>query len=197
MIFRYVYDNGPLYPKRIKVLETQRSQELGQSIRGYKIHCGIFSQTGNKTYVRLLKKYNCKIIHLTRKNALDRLVSFKLASETGNWVTWAWESKEKQELYNNCQVTIPPHELFNDMRKSRRLSTIVTDTFTDIINVHYEDLKKDFNKIASWLDCTISNAPARTAKQRQQPKNKLIANYDELAKALREKDLDWMLQENL
>lgn len=136
------------------------------------------SQSWNKiwTYVRR----NFRVIHLKRRNLLDRFLSLKLAIENNCHVSY-----ENQECYTKS-VYIDPIELQNAIEvslKGRKECEIIFK-HTPCLEVWYEDICEDYENhievIQDFLGVVPKDLKPTTIKQRTESQSMLIDNYEEL-----------------
>jgi hypothetical protein len=126
-----------------------------------------------------------KIIHLKRKNLLDRYLSHQLALRLNKWVAY---QGEKPTTYQ--PITLDPTDCFKDFHKTVWYQEKIDDLFKDnpTIEVTYEDLCNDTDqecrRIQDFLELDFQELSAKTRRQRTQKKSELVTSYGELRKQL-------------
>lgn len=134
-----------------------------------------------------LQSPDIKIIHLKRKNLLDRYLSFVLACRSNMWI--ALQEGKESKTYNE-PVTINLAKCFQDFHRSLWYQEEADDFFQENpkIEVIYEDLCDDLvgesNRIQDFLELELEELAPKTRKQRTRKKSEVIANYDDLEKYL-------------
>jgi LPS sulfotransferase NodH len=174
------------------------SNTLDNQIIGFKI---IYEQLSLENIDKLMHTFNCKIIHLKRKNYLDILVSLKLAKETNKWVKlssnkksdyikhdWDNEVDFKNTSDDNItiRINIPATEcldFFNHLEKNEEEHTNFLIE-KPVHTVYYEDLINHANEVHSslleYIGVKQTPLSAITLKQKLHPNSEIITNYNEL-----------------
>ncbi|MCA9917730.1 MAG: sulfotransferase domain-containing protein [Anaerolineales bacterium] len=128
-----------------------------------------------------LRDEGVKIIHLQRRNLLDRYLSFQLAMRSNIWI----KLKDAPDNHN-APIVLDPQDCFNNIKYSEQLRAERAEFFSNnlVLNVAYEDLQADFDGetavIQQFLGVSPQALTAKTKKQTTKQKRELIANYDEL-----------------
>lgn len=128
-----------------------------------------------------LRDEGVKIIHLQRRNLLDRYLSFQLALRSNIWI----KLKDTPDDHN-APITLDPKDCFENIRYSEQVRAEWAKFFQDnlLLDVAYEDLHTDFAGqtavIQQFLGVSAHPLSSQTRKQITKRKRDLIANYDEL-----------------
>lgn len=133
-----------------------------------------------------LVRRGARVIHLRRRNRLERYVSMKRADQTRAWVV----TDEQAKAPRHALLTIDPADCIQSMEALARDEATYAARFDGVstLDVFYEDLLADpegvGEQVQRFLDLPVGTLQARTRKLRQRPLAETIANYDDLAAAL-------------
>lgn len=131
-----------------------------------------------------LRSPHIKVIHLKRRNLLDRYLSFKLAMRSDVWI--AFKNKENGASKDKGPIILEPDECFNDFRNSLNQQKELDELFKDQpkLDVIYEDLRANIpdesRRVQEFLGLKFQDLAPRTKKQQTKKKSEVIANYEEL-----------------
>lgn len=132
-----------------------------------------------------LKSAHVKIIHLKRKNLLDRYLSYALALRSNVWISYTIEN----DAYNE-PITLDPADCFKDLNRSLLYQQQIDGFFENNLKleVTYEalhcNLVEENRKIQQFLGLEYQELSSKTIKQRIRKKTEIIANYNALKQQL-------------
>lgn len=127
-----------------------------------------------------------RIIHLKRRNLLDRYLSLQLAYMSKKWIAFQGDPSPSYSR----PLTLNIKDCFRDFHRSVWFQNEVDDFFKDspILQVIYEDLAGDpvgeCIRIQQFLGLEIKQLLANSVKQQTKKKSEIIVNYDQLKKQL-------------
>lgn len=124
-----------------------------------------------------------KIIHLTRANILNTLVSRKIAG-----LTDAWSSNDKSSSADKGvqQISFTPEELSEGFQQTRNWETEFASLFAahPIYPLTYESLiahqDEQFRRITEFLGVPAYRPRSQFKKQSKAGQKEIVSNYDEL-----------------
>lgn len=151
---------------------------VGFKIFYYHSHKG----QNQKLWKRLLNDRSIKVIHITRRNMLNTLLSRYKAGVSDHW------ANTKGNAEKHMKFNIPYEEALKDFQWTKRLEQEYRIKLKDhkILEVVYEDLEKDANKVMNevqrFLGVDIQKLAPSTYKQRNHSIKDSIENYEELKK---------------
>lgn len=123
------------------------------------------------------------IIHLIRRNYLERLVSFRKAQLTGHWGEGATGG---HGVDVPIRIEVNPMELRKDLEAADRFETDTDFRFSNHrhLKIIYEDLVCDAPKaladVSKLLGIKHAALATKTRKQNKQPVRSSIRNFEEL-----------------
>jgi len=124
-----------------------------------------------------------KIIHLKRKNDLNRIVSFKLAEASGQWRSI---NKSNIERVSKIHLTLSYKECLDFFRQTKVEEEKIDKYFSSHqkLTLTYEDLVKDMEyktrNILSFLGLKLQKLTTEYLKQNKRPQSVVLENYWEL-----------------
>jgi LPS sulfotransferase NodH len=130
-----------------------------------------------------LKENDIKIIHMKRKNLLDRYISLQFAKNTGIWIEY---NEEKMNHENDKTIFIDVSDCVQNFYKTEMIQSEVDDYFNNSNKaiIFYEDLcaypKGEPDRIQKFLETEPHDLNSPTKKQQNKKKREIIQNYDEL-----------------
>ena len=128
-----------------------------------------------------VKRGDVHVVHLRRRNLLDRYLSHQLAMNTDKWILFNDQERRPSEA-----ITINPQACLTDFHERTWFIEEAENVFEESprFEVFYEDLaadsRKEMRKIQQFLGLAVADLSAETKRQRKKEKTDLIANYDEL-----------------
>jgi LPS sulfotransferase NodH len=128
-----------------------------------------------------LRSNDVKVIHLKRRNLLDRYLSQQLAEISGEWVAYENPSEKPTE-----PVRLDPKECLKDFHTAIWFEQLADEFFDDSpkLEVSYEDLvdnpEKESRRLLDFLGVEFHELSAKTLKQQTKKRSEIIVNYDEL-----------------
>ena len=129
----------------------------------------------------LARTNDLKIIHMIRKNSLKALVSFTIAKQTCEFITFA-----KPQRDNTLRIHLDFDECIRYFRQIHAWQKQYTDFFGShaIHTVVYEDILKDELKettaIQKFLEVPVNTLSSPVVKQNHRPLRDIISNYTTL-----------------
>lgn len=129
-----------------------------------------------------LRDRGVKVIHLQRRNLLDRYLSLQLAQRSNTWL----KLNEASGDYGDEMITLDPYDCFRDINGSQWWWHEADGFFADNprLTVTYEALVDDqdvvTDEILDFLGLVQQPLISQTKKQRSRPKPQRIANYEAL-----------------
>jgi LPS sulfotransferase NodH len=132
-----------------------------------------------------LRSPHLKVIHLKRRNLLDRYLSFKLAMRSDVWIAFK-NNTENGASKDKGPIILEARECFEDFRSSVNQQEELDEFFKDQpkLDVIYEDLHSNImdesRRIQEFLGLKFQDLPPQTNKQQTKKKSEVIANYEEL-----------------
>jgi LPS sulfotransferase NodH len=169
----------------VEYLKNVYSQqpETAQAV-GFKL---FYTHARNSEWSHLreyLKSANVKVIHLKRKNLLDRYLSHQLADRSNEWVVY------KKHGAATEPIRLDPPACIKDFQRSVWFQQQEDEFFKDnpFLEIVYEEfvanLAGESAKLLSFLEVELRDLTPKTMKQRTEKKSKIIANFDELKEQL-------------
>jgi LPS sulfotransferase NodH len=131
----------------------------------------------------LVQHKEVKIIHLMRRNLLEKYTSLMIARKTDVWVRKESDlPKEHEPIYISYHDCL---EHFILSMQSRRYYSKLFNRHAHL-DLYYEDLvnnqKDQIDKLLGFLDVQKLNLKTTLIKQNRKPLSKLIVNYSTLKK---------------
>ncbi len=128
-----------------------------------------------------LRSKRLKVVHLTRRNDLERQISFLVAQQTS-----VWHRQHESECPPEPQVTLDAATLENSFAFNHRLFEHFETFFqlADKLTIDYEDLRDDYSatmkRVYEFLQLPVTDCPPAYLKRTRKTKVELVANYHEL-----------------
>jgi len=132
-----------------------------------------------------LRRSKVKILHLKRKNLLDRYLSHQLALRSNVWISF----KPGNGKFNN-PIKLQPQKCFQDFHRTLRRQENIDGFFSENpkLEIIYEELCdnpiENSKNIQDFLGLNYQALSAKTIKQRIKKKSELILNYNDLKEQL-------------
>lgn len=160
------------------------SRQEQRRIRGFKLSHSQFQRYPN--LLNIMRRDRYKVIHLYRKNVLDRVISLELAQITNEWVRKKEETQES--IYNKIKINIPRDYLLSMIQRDQDELNDFRKKFStdfDWYETHYEDvcnLRSDeiMGEMQEFLGATPVKIAPLIVKQNQRSPEEIIGNYDEI-----------------
>jgi LPS sulfotransferase NodH len=140
-----------------------------------------------KVWSYLRENKEIKIIHLKRRNMLERYLSLKIAQNTNQWRLGKEDKVEQKAI----TLTIPFEELAQNFEETKSDQINFDKLFlgNKIIDIFYENLSNSFdaeiNRIQNFLDIECESLIPMTKRQRSKSLSETILNYQELKERFR------------
>jgi hypothetical protein len=154
----------------------------------------------------IARRYGIPIIHITRSNKLDVIISEALAEKTG---VWRIESADERDLVT--KITLDPCRIFDQIQHEVALSTDAMKKIglnNNVTNVFYERMFPHPDRVDQFgLELISRNVRlharggdslrtiAVPLKQNVRPKSEVVENWHELVDVLGQTEFGWMLYE--
>ncbi|GAL24222.1 sulfotransferase putative [Vibrio variabilis] len=151
--------------------------------------------------IKLLKKHNIPIIHLTRRNTLKTYVSSQLAHKNSAWHT-SVQSKAKVKTVELDPV-LTLRWLNHTQLEISRMNSLLSN-YPQVLEIEYQELfdeegyldSKVGSTIASILDVQdFKRTKPLIIKQAKSHLSSSILNLDEIKNKLTGTDFNWMLDD--
>lgn len=170
----------------IEYLEHRIYQEYPDHIKavGFKF---FYFHAKNKDWQKVwsyLRNPQVRVIHLKRRNLLDRYLSLQLAKRSDIWQAHQTE----QNITYNQPLEMDPKKCFRHFRWSLHLQKEASLFFqtNPQIEIFYEDLVKnptaEIKRVLDFLNLGFYDLNTTCIKQRTKRKPDLIANYTQFKK---------------
>lgn len=128
-----------------------------------------------------VKRGDVFVVHLRRRNLLDRYLSHQLALNTDKWILFDDQERRAPEA-----ITIDPQACLTDFHERTWFIEEAEGVFarSPRLEIFYEDLaanpRQESRKIQQFLGLAYADLAAKTKRQRKKNKAELIANYEAL-----------------
>jgi LPS sulfotransferase NodH len=138
-----------------------------------------------------------KIVHLTRLNQIDVIVSDELARVTG--ASHAQAGREPRSQKVHLSASSITGQIDRLCRKARQADRLIKLSSCPTLEVRYESLLEseiEFARVLDFLDVVKSTEPIRSklVKRGQRDHCEAIANYEEIRRELASTPYLWMLR---
>lgn len=153
----------------------------------------LLSLKENKEEVRVIKSFiqeepKLKILFLSRRNLLDLYVSYQIARKTKQW---SQDGKQQKISLQDKQLKITVEELQQFLQEAEeqlhRYRSLLQEQ--PLLEISYEELSEKpgevLPKVQNFLGVKESALFSLLQKQNPEPLSKLIINYSEVRKALK------------
>ena len=161
---------------------------------GFKIFAHHATHKPRKSVWRYLTTKKVSVIHLIRKNSLERLISLYVAQVSKAWLA----NDDKQELHDSVKLNHPPEFWLEKIKKDQAIEAGLTERFSDNNYMHltYEDLVENWDaeiaRIETFLQIDQVALLTTLKKQEKRSKAERLENYDELVAFFRDTEFAWM-----
>ncbi|MFY0992596.1 sulfotransferase [Halomonas sp. C05BenzN] len=160
---------------------------------GFKLFAHQATKKPAKSVWRYLVKEKVKVIHLERRNKVDRLISLEVANATGSFLKHS-ESNE----YELHQLDFPVSWWRERIKNEYKIEAQLSKRFSNnpYLHVYYEDLVVDWfertGDIQRFLGVPVQQIDKAIEKQESKSKSDRLNNYNELVSAFEGTDYEWM-----
>lgn len=186
---RRIPDIIHLHDDPVEYLGTCVYREYPEHVQavGFKL---FYSQARNKEWNAVwdyLRSTRVSVLHLKRRNLLDRYLSHQLALRSNRWIAL---QGEENHVYR--PIILDADDCLKEFHRSSWWQKEIDAFFKGnaILDVAYEDLWADpageSQRIQDFLGLDYQGLWSKTVKQRTQKKRELIANYDDLKATLQD-----------
>lgn len=167
----------------IEYLENYVYREYPEHIKavGFKLFYDHARNSKWKPIWDYLSSSRIRIIHLKRRNLLDRYLSLQLAKRSDEWIAFKGHSRSSSE-----PILLDPAKCLQDFHRCTWLQDEADNFFqaNPKIELFYEDLSIDSHgecsKLQSFLGLELEELSTNMVKQTRKKKSELISNYEEL-----------------
>jgi hypothetical protein len=115
-----------------------------------------------------------RVIHLTRKNLIDRALSEMLAHKENNWAN----------AHYNSKIDFNPEMLVKMITKSEYWQWEAKTLFPNMFELKYETIPEQMESLQKFLDLKPHNLNSDQIKQRNKKQGAYIKNYAEIRKMI-------------
>ncbi len=157
-------------------LEDQASRHGAQALVFISLYYELLSAPFTQALRRAFRERDFRIIHLTRRNLLKRLISSTVAKETGAYLAGSAQ----------LRVRLDAERIVEDIQFTLQSEAQVRARFagTPCLDLVYEDVCADFRgamrQICKFLEVPYDEVQPETMKQENRTMREAIVNYDEL-----------------
>jgi len=124
---------------------------------------------------KYIQEEEYKVIHLTRKNLIDRSLSELLAVKEKNWSDKNYQSK----------IHVDPYCLMKMIARSELWQESLRKKFKNLFEIHYEDIPYKLDDLQEFLGLPIKKLTTFHKKQRTKKQCDYIENYKEIEKMIK------------
>ena len=167
----------------IEYLETSVFQKHSEDLKavGFRL---FYTQARDdiwKTVWDYIRESDIRIIHLKRRNLLDRYLSHQFAEKSDDWAFF--EKGSRQKIY---PITLNAFDCAKSFHQSEFWQKQTDEFFQDNCKttLFYEDLckypKDETKKLQEFLSLEPQDLTTITKKQRTEKKSEVITNFDDL-----------------
>lgn len=190
-----VYDDvfevdGAERARRYYSAELEKSSVVSA---GFKLFAHQATRKPAKSVWRYLLKERVKVIHLERRNKVDRLISLEVASSTG-----AFLKRSENEAYKIHQIEHPVSWWEEKIERDYEVEGQLANRFSDnpYLHVYYEDMveswAKETSRIQEFLEVPVQSIDKAIDKQEIKTKSERLKNYSEVVRAFDNTKYKWM-----
>lgn len=160
---------------------------------GFKLFAHQATRRPAKSVWRYLIKEKVQVIHLERRNKVDRLISLEVANATG-----AFLKRSENDAYHVHQLEFPVNWWRDRIKKDYEIEAQLSERFSrnPYLHIYYEDLIADWSeqvgKIQRFLGVPVKEIDKAIEKQESKLKSDRLKNYNELVSAFEKTDYGWM-----
>jgi LPS sulfotransferase NodH len=138
-----------------------------------------------------------RIVHLTRLNQIDVIVSGELARMTGSSHAQAGRNSQAPKVHISAASI--GGQIDRLCKRSRQATRLIELSWCPTLEVHYESLLEseiEFDRVLDFLDVVRSSDPiqSKLVKRGHQSHREAIANYEEIRSELAGTPYAWMLR---
>lgn len=141
--------------------------------------------------LRLVKTRHYPVVHLVRRNLLERYCSLKLAMVTKKWVSRSTNPDKDVQIE---PIHLDVEKLVNDLAKAQMRINFFEwclDDHDRLLPLTYEDILVGgglnhgiYDKLCTLLGAKITVGSEPTTRKMAPPLRQLVANYDEVVRTL-------------
>ncbi|MBI5842261.1 MAG: hypothetical protein HZB19_19415 [Chloroflexi bacterium] len=171
-----------------KILSSlYQKQDKSICIIGFKV---FYNHLTEDEWQKFQSHTDYRIIHLTRRNRLRTIVSLDVAFKTGQW-TKSSKAIDKHDL--DKRIVLDSSSLLERLEKIENDEHLARERFKDrpVLEVVYEEMVREpmqiFQAVGEYLGVTdIDPSHIKIKKQNPEHLGKIIVNYDEVQRVLRD-----------
>ena len=160
----------------LNYLDGQATQQGAKALVFISLYYELLSAPYTQALIRASTERDFRIIHLTRRNLLKRLLSSTVARQTGAYLGGPAQ----------LRVQLDPDRIVEDIQFTLESEAQVRTKFADvpILDLVYEDVCADFRGamrgVFRFLEVPDDKVQPETMKQENRTMREAIVNYDEL-----------------
>ncbi|MFT5029369.1 MAG: LPS sulfotransferase NodH [Candidatus Binatia bacterium] len=132
-----------------------------------------------------LRAFRPRVIHLRRRNLLEKFVSFEIARRTGKWFTGRQSESTRLTLKIDAKDAAAYFELclgnYESLYSELAGLPCVVAFYEDFLS----DFSREIDRIQSFLGIPSRNVQPTIVKQERRRLPEIIENYDSLARAFK------------
>ncbi len=164
---------------------AQSKRERKEACIGTLLHRNMFWVKSHSDVWLVVKKWHTKFISLVRDNILRKFLSQEIAIQLNNW-----DSHRKREKRPK-PVTLSVARLKEHVETCQRYFELGDMCYPGRLSITYEELCEDWHgtlrRVQEYLGVPVRKLRLVTVKQEHRSLQESIANYEEVATAVR----DW------
>jgi hypothetical protein len=142
----------------------------------------VFWNAESDLWGHLYENEEVKVVHLTRRNYLERVLSVVRAKETGKWEAKKGSEADGHSVYVDPKFCEKEFRMYDKKTKMERKKISKKRR----MEIEYENLKtekeKEVMKIQNFLNVCNKKLTESTEKQIKKDASRVILNYDELSR---------------
>lgn len=190
------YYNQRVYPESAEIDGAQRARGYFSSTDSSAVGFKLFAHQGRKSPANSVWDYlsqddSIRVIHLSRKNCFERVLSLEVANHRGQFLA-------DQRGTDDILVTLSPEDWLKrfklDEKREKRLERVFRKHPTRAL--YYEDLIANWKTHTTDLQCFLSVEPTplekTLKKQESKHPSQRCPNYDAIALFFRDTEYEWM-----
>nr|CDQ32848.1 Sulfotransferase domain protein [Virgibacillus halodenitrificans] len=162
---------------------------------GFKLFAHQATKKPAKSVWKYLIEKNIKIIHLERRNKVDRIVSLEVASATGSFL-----KRSENDAYSMYQLDFPATWWRDRIKQDYEVESRLSERFSNnaYLHIYYEDLVENWFKVTEeiqkFLEVPVQKIEKAIEKQEFKLKKDRLKNYDELISEFEADEFAWMFE---
>lgn len=194
------YYNHRVYPESLEEDGAQRALDFFSSVDSGAVGFKLFAHQGRKLSANSVWNYlgtdkSVRVIHLSRKNYFQRLLSLEVANRRGQFLA-------DKHGTDDILVSLTPEAWLERLQLDKKREKMLETTFSEhpVIHLHYEDLVANWQQHTTHLQQFLSVDPVLLEKtlEKQESRNPSLRcpNYNEVVSFFRGTEYEWMFNES-